>query len=375
MAVPLLDLKTQYTALRDEVVAAVTAVLDSQQFILGATVAAFEGQCAAYCAVPHALGVSSGTDALLLALMGLGIGPGDEVITSPFSFFATAGCVHRVGATPVFVDIDEASFNLDPAGIEARITPRTKAILPVHLFGRCADMDAILDIAKRHGLFVIEDAAQAIGSEFAGRRAGSMGDVGCFSFFPSKNLGGVGDGGLVTCRDPALHARMTQLRNHGSHPKYFHAMVGGNFRLDAIQAAVLGVKLPHLDDWTAGRQRNAAAYRERLADLQADGRLVLPSNPPGMRHIWNQFTLRVPGRRDALQAFLKDRGIGTEVYYPRPLHVQECFAYLGYRPGDMPQAERASAEALSIPIFPELTPVQIDETVAAIRAFFAQAPA
>ncbi len=370
MAVPLLDLKTQYAALRDEVVAAVTGVLDSQQFILGATVADFERQCAAYCAVPHALGVSSGTDALLLALMGLGIGPGDEVITSPFSFFATAGCVHRVGATPVFADIDPASFNLDPAGIEARITPRTRAILPVHLFGRCADMGPILDIAKRHGLFVIEDAAQAIGSEVGGRRAGSMGDVGCFSFFPSKNLGGVGDGGLVTCTDAALLERMTRLRNHGSHPKYFHSLVGGNFRLDAIQAAVLGVKLPHLDAWTAGRQRNAAIYRERLADLHSDGRLVLPSDPPGMRHIWNQFTLRIPGRRDAMQAFLKARGIGTEIYYPRPLHVQECFAYLGCRPGDMPEAERASAEALSIPIFPELTAAQIDETVAAIRAFF-----
>lgn len=370
MAVPLLDLKAQHVALRDEVIAAATAILDSQQFILGPTVAGFEADCAAYCAVPHALGVSSGTDALLLALMGLGIGAGDEVVTSPFSFFATAGCVHRVGARPVFADIDPASFDLDPAAIEACITPRTRAILPVHLFGRCADMPAILDIAARHGLAVIEDAAQAIGSEDAGRRAGSMGDVGCFSFFPSKNLGGAGDGGLVTCRDGVLRDRMAQLRNHGSHPKYYHAMVGGNFRLDALQAAILAVKLPHLDAWTARRQRNAGMYRERLAGL-ADGRLVLPSDPPGKRHIWNQFTLRVPGRRDALQAFLKSRDIGTEVYYPRPLHLQECFAGLGYGPGDMPEAELAAAEALSIPIFPELTEAQIDEVVAAIRGFFA----
>jgi dTDP-4-amino-4,6-dideoxygalactose transaminase len=370
MGVPLLDLKAQHVALREDVVKAATAVLDSQQFILGPVVADFESSCAAYCAVPHAIGVSSGTDALLLALMGLGIGQGDEVITSPFSFFATAGCVHRVGARPVFVDIDPGSFNLDPARIEQRITSRTRAILPVHLFGRCADMGSILGIAERHGLHVIEDAAQAIGSEHQGRRAGSMGAAGCFSFFPSKNLGGVGDGGLVTCRDPALFQRMIRLRNHGSHPKYFHSDVGGNFRLDAIQAAVLSVKLPHLDGWTAGRQRNAMMYCQRLADLESSGALVLPENPSDVRHIWNQFTLRIPGRRNELQAHLKAREIGTEVYYPRSLHLQECFSYLGHKAGDMPQAERASAEALSIPIFPELTQAQIDEVCNAIHDFF-----
>ena len=371
MGVPLLDLKAQHATLRGEVLAAVTEVLDSQVFILGPVVQAFEAACADYCAVPHALGVSSGTDALLLALMALDIGPGDEVVTSPFSFFATAGCVHRVGAKPVFADIDPATFNLDVAKAAERVTPRTKALMPVHLFGRCADLDAVEALARDRGLAVVEDAAQAIGSEWKGRRAGSVGDAGCFSFFPSKNLGGAGDGGLVTCRDPALAERMACLRNHGAKPKYFHARVGGNFRLDALQAAVLQVKLRHLDDWTAARQHNAAGYRLRLADLAAAGHLVLPGDPVGDRPIWNQFTLRVPGgRRDALQAFLKDRDVGTEVYYPRPLHLQECFAYLGHRPGDLPEAERASAEALSVPIFPELTESQVDEVCDGIRAFF-----
>jgi dTDP-4-amino-4,6-dideoxygalactose transaminase len=371
MPVPLLDLKAQYDTIAAEVEAAVLEVLRSQHFILGPRVEAFERECAAYCAVPHALGVSSGTDALLLALMALGIGPGDEVITSPFSFFATAGCVARAGGRPVFADIDPVTFNVDPAAVEARVTDRTKAILPVHLFGQCADMDPILDLARRRGLHVVEDAAQAIGAEHGGRRAGSMGDVGCFSFFPSKNLGGAGDGGLVTCRDPDLHDRMRRLRNHGAQPKYLHRDVGGNFRLDAIQAAVLSVKLPLLDAWTAGRRRNADAYRERLRDLEDAGRLVMPREAPGGRHIYNQFTLRVPGRRDALASHLSRLGIGTEVYYPLPLHLQECFASLGYGRGDLPEAERASAEALSIPIFPELTGAQLDEVAAGIRSFFA----
>ncbi len=371
MPVPLLDLRAQFATLRDEMIRAVTEVLDTQQFILGPRVAEFEARCAEYCGSPLALGVSSGTDALLLALMGLGIGPGDEVITSPFSFFATAGCIHRTGARPVFVDIDPATFNIDPEAVEAHITPRTKAILPVHLFGRCADMESLLSIARRHGLRVIEDAAQAFGSEDHGQRAGSMGDVGCFSFFPTKNLGGAGDGGLVTCRDPDLHRKMEQLRSHGSHPKYYHAMVGGNFRLDALQAAVLRVKLAYLDDWTAARRRNAAMYRERLRDLETTHLLALPTDPPAQRHIWNQFTLRVPMRRDLLQAHLKARGIGSEVYYPRPLHLQECFAYLGVHPGDLPEAELAATEVVSIPIYPELTEPQIDEVVAAIREFFA----
>ncbi len=371
MAVPLLDLRLQYEGLRDELEAAVLDVLRSQHFILGPRVEAFERACAGYCGVPHALGVSSGTDALLLALMALGIGPGDEVITSSFSFFATAGCVHRVGARPVFVDIEPGSFNLDPAAIEARITPRTKAILPVHLFGQVAELDPILDLARRRGLFVIEDAAQAIGAELGGRRAGSLGDVGCFSFFPSKNLGGAGDGGLVTTRDPALHERMRRLRNHGAQPKYFHQFVGGNFRLDAIQAAVLAVKLPHLDAWTAARQRNAATYRGLLADLAATGRIGLPVEGPWRRHIWNQFTIRFPGTRDAVAKHLAGLGIGTEVYYPRPLHLQECFAYLGLAAGAQPESERAAAEVLSVPIFPELTEAQLAEVAAGIRSFFA----
>jgi dTDP-4-amino-4,6-dideoxygalactose transaminase len=371
MAVPLLDLGAQHATIRDEVIAAATAVLDSQHFILGPVVEAFERACAAYCGSPHALGVSSGTDALLLALMAMGVGPGDEVITSPFSFFATAGCVHRVGATPVFADIDPATFNLDVGKAALRVTPRTRVLMPVHLFGRCADLDAVQALARAHDLRVVEDAAQAIGSEWRGRRAGSVGDAGCFSFFPSKNLGGAGDGGLVTSRDPELADRMACLRNHGARPKYFHGAVGGNFRLDALQAAVLQVKLPHLDGWTAGRRRNAGWYRRGLADLAEAGFLVLPGDPDGNRHIWNQFTLRVPGgRRDALQAFLKDREIGTEVYYPRPLHLQQCFAYLGYRPGDLPEAERAAEEALSVPIYPELTEGQVDEVCDGIRRFF-----
>jgi dTDP-4-amino-4,6-dideoxygalactose transaminase len=367
MAVPLLDLAAHYAPLRAEVEAAIKAVLDSQHFILGPEVERFEASCAAYCGTPHALGVSSGTDALLLALMAAGVGPGDEVITTPFTFFATAGCIHRVGARPVFADVEPGSFNLDPAAVEALVTPRTCALMPVHLFGQCAEMDPLLDLARERGLVVIEDAAQAIGAEHRGRRAGSMGDVGCFSFFPSKNLGGIGDGGLVTCRDAALHERMKKLRNHGSSPKYFHPLVGGNFRLDAIQAVVLAVKLPRLDGWTAARQRNAALYRERLAGQEAAGRLVLPVEAPARRHIWNQFTLRIPGgRRDAVRSALNARGIGTEVYYPLPLHLQECFAHLGYRPGSLPQAEAAAAQVLSIPIFPELTLAQIDEVAGAL---------
>jgi dTDP-4-amino-4,6-dideoxygalactose transaminase len=371
MAVPLLDLNAQYAGIGDQIEAAVLGVLRSQGFILGPVVDAFEAACAPYCGTPHALGVSSGTDALLLALMALGIGPGDEVVTTPFSFFATAGCIHRAGAKPVFVDIEPGTFNMDPSLVERAITPRTRAIMPVHLFGQCADMDPILEVSARHDLAVIEDAAQAIGSEYRGRRAGSMGDVGCFSFFPSKNLGGAGDGGLVTCRDADLADRMAKMRNHGARPKYFHALVGGNFRLDAIQAAVLGVKLPHLDSWTAARQGNAAAYRELLAEPAGNGRLGLPVEAAGRRHIWNQFTVRVPGgRRDALQAFLKARGIGTEVYYPRPLHLQECFSYLGHFAGDFPQAEKAADEALSIPVYPELGHEDLDEVASGIRAFF-----
>jgi len=370
MAVPLLDLAAQYLEVGPGIEAAVLEVLRSGRYVLGPRVAAFERAAAEVCGTPHALGVSSGTDALLLALHALGIGPGDEVVVPTFSFFATAGSVHRVGAQPVFADIDPVTFNLDPASLEARVTTRTRAVIPVHLFGRCADMDDILDVAARHGLRVIEDAAQAIGSEHRGRRAGSMGDVGCFSFFPSKNLGGAGDGGLVSSRDADLHDRMHMLRGHGSRPKYHHVLVGGNFRLDEVQAAVLAVKLPHVDAWSDARARNAAAYRERLADLAADGRVVLPGDAPDGRHVWNQFTIRVPGARDRVASRLHAAGIGTEIYYPGPLHMQPCFADLGGREGDCPQAERACREVLSIPVFPELTGSQIDEVCDALRGAF-----
>lgn len=370
MAVPLLDLKAQYRAIQAEVEAAVLDVLREQTFILGPQVAAFEAACAEYCNVPHAVGVSSGSDALLAALAALGIGPGDDVVTTPFSFFATVGAIVRLGARPVFADIDLATFNVCAAALEDALTPATRAVLPVHVFGRCADMAPITDIATRRDIPVVEDAAQAIGAEHRGRRAGSMGDVGCFSFFPSKNLGGAGDGGLVTCRDPALHDRLLLLRNHGARPKYHHERVGGNFRLDAIQAAVLHVKLAHLDRWTEARRRHAATYRERLSTLAGDGRLVLPADDRDGRHVYNQFTLRVPGRRDALRVHLAAQGIGTETYYPEPLHLQPCFAHLGLGTGTFPNAERACAEVLSIPVHSELTAVQIDEVVEAIASFW-----
>lgn len=371
MAAPLLDLKAQYRTIQAEVEAAVLDVLREQVFILGPRVAAFEAACAAYCGVPYAAGVSSGSDALLAALAALGIGPGDDVVTTPFSFFATVGAIVRLGARPVFADIDLATFNVDPAALEAALTPATRAVLSVHVFGRCADMERISAIATRHSIPVVEDAAQAIGAEHRGRRAGSMGEAGCFSFFPSKNLGGIGDGGLVTCRDAALHDRLLLLRNHGARPKYHHDLVGGNFRLDAIQAAVLHVKLAHLERWTEARRRHAAAYRERLSGLAGEGRLVLPADDPDGRHVFNQFTLRVPSRRDALRAHLAAWGVGTEIYYPEPLHVQPCFAGLGLRAGAFPNAERACAEALSIPVHPELTGAQIDEVVEAIGSFWA----
>lgn len=370
MTVPFFDLQAQYRTIQDAVEASVLDVLRSQSFILGPRVAAFEAACAEACDVPHAVGVSSGTDALLLALTALGVGPGDEVVTTPFTFFATVGAIARVGARPVFADIEPESFQLDPEAFQAAVTPRTRAVVPVHLFGRCAPMDRILAIAGAHGIAVVEDAAQAIGSTYQGRRAGSMGDVGCFSFFPTKNLGGAGDGGLVTCRDAALHDRLLLLRNHGARPKYHHVQVGGNFRLDAIQAAVLHVKLGHLERWTESRRRHAAGYRERLADLEASGAVMLPREDPNGRHVFNQFTLRVPGRRDALRAHLAARDIGTEIYYPEPLHMQPCFRDLGYRSGDLPCAEDACAQVLSLPIFPELTPPQIDAVVREIRAFF-----
>ena len=366
-SVPLLDLRRSYATLAEPLEAALLAVARSGAYILGETVERFEKEAAAYCGAAHAVGVTSGSDALLVALMAEGIGPGHEVVTTAFSFFATAGAIRRVGARPVFVDIEPGGFNMDPGQVEAAITPRTWAILPVHLFGQCAEMDPILEIARRHGLVVIEDAAQAIGSEYRGWRAGSLGDYGCFSFFPSKNLGCMGDGGLVTSNDPARAERVRLLRNHGAHPKYYHKLVGGNFRLAPIQAAVLSVKLPHLDAWTKARQENAAHYRDLFAAVRLPG-LVLPPELPGRRHIYNQFTLRVQGgRRGRVSEVLKARKIGFEVYYPVPLHRQECFADLGYGPGSLPEAERAALEVLSTPIFPELRAAEREYVVSAFR--------
>ncbi len=378
MPVPLLDLKAQYASIRDEMHDAVDRVLESQFFILGPEVQALEAEVAEYSHCQYGIGVSSGTDALLVALMAIGVGPGDEVITTPYTFFATAGCIARLGARPVFVDIDPDTYNIDPRRIPGAITPHTRAILPVHLFGQMADMTAIMEIANEHGLKVIEDAAQAIGSELEGHRAGSIGDLGCFSFYPSKNLGGVGDGGMVVTNDAALADSVRLLRGHGARPKYYHQVVGGNFRLDAIQAAVLRVKLRHLDHWTAARQRNADVYRRlfREANLVVDTLggdapgIILPVDRGHGRHIYNQFVIRAP-QRDALQAHLKAAGIGTEVYYPVSLHLQACFADLGYQPGDLAQSEAAALQSLALPIYPELTEELQRIVVDAIREFYA----
>lgn len=361
--VPLLDLKAQFATIEGEVREAIDRVLASQHFILGPEVEACEREVAAYCGARHGIGVSSGSDALLIALMALGIGPGDEVITSTYTFFATAGAVARLGARPVFVDIDADSFNLDPDAVARAVTPRTRAIIPVHLFGRCAEMGPIRAVAARAGLAVIEDAAQAIGAEYAGRRAGQLGHMACFSFFPSKNLGAFGDGGMVVTDDDALAERLRVLRAHGSKPKYHHALIGGNFRLDAMQAAVVRVKLRHLDAWTAARQANAARYERLLAGIPG---LALPSFGRH-RHVINQYCVRTL-RRDHLLNGLKQRGIGTEVYYPVPLHMQECFAELGQPAGCLPVAEAAARESLALPIYPELSEAQLAEVATAIRS-------
>ncbi|MEO6393645.1 MAG: DegT/DnrJ/EryC1/StrS family aminotransferase [Pyrinomonadaceae bacterium] len=366
--VPLLDLKEQYRPIREEIRAAIDRVADAQWFINGPEVEGLEREVAEYSGAPHGIGVSSGTDALLVAMMALEIQPDDEVITTPYSFFATAGCIARLGARPVFVDIDPESYNLRPDLIEEAITAKTRVIMPVHLYGQMAEMDPIMAIAERHGLAVIEDAAQAIGSEYHGRRAGSIGTFGCFSFFPSKNLGGFGDGGLVTALDDTLAGRVRQLRNHGDGPKYYHKYVGGNFRLDALQAAVLRVKLPYLDHWTSGRQRNAERYRGLFAAANVT-MVGLPCELPNRRHIYNQFVIRVPNR-DELIAHLRDRQIGCEVYYPVPLHLQECFAYLGYANGDFPASEGAALETIALPIYPELTEAMQATVVDAVADFF-----
>ena len=369
MKVPLLDLKAQYATIKEDIDAAVADVLASQYFILGPKVKECEEAIAQYSNCEHAIGVSSGTDALLISLMAEEIGPGDEVITSPYTFFATAGCIARLGATPVFVDIDPATYNIDPSSIERAITDKTKAIIPVHLYGQAADMGPILEIAERHGLIVIEDGAQAIGAEYEGRRAGSMGHYGCFSFFPSKNLGGAGDGGMVVTNDAGRAEKLTQLRAHGSNPKYYHKIIGGNFRLDALQAAVVLVKLGHLDAWTSARQANAARYDKLLADtgLVESGTLTPPTVATS-RHIFNQYVVRVP-RRDELRAFLKDKDIGNEVYYPVPLHLQECFAYLGYGAGSCPESEKAADTTIALPVYPEVTDEQATYVVACVNEF------
>ncbi len=367
MTVPLLDLRLQFKAIEDEIRSAIDEVLRTQRFILGPVVSEFEKEIAGYCGAKYAVGVSSGTDALLVSLMALGIGPGDEVITTPYTFFSTVGCISRVGARPVFVDIDPRTFNIDAEGIERAITPGvTKAIIPVHLFGQCAEMDTILELAQQHNLKVIEDAAQAIGAKYKGRNAGAMGDLGCFSFFPSKNLGGFGDGGMVVSNDPQLAERIALLRAHGSKPKYFHSMIGGNFRLDAIQAAVLRVKLPHLETWTEMRRQNAALYGQLLGAIP--GGVQTPHIEPHNYSIFNQYVIRV-GRRDELMSFLKENGVGCGIYYPLPLHLQKCYEHLGYRKGDFPQAEKAAAESLTIPVFPELTEEQLRYVADRIASF------
>jgi len=368
--IPLLDLRAQHQRIREEILAEVVRVIDSQQFILGPDVRRFEEEIAAYCNTRFAVGCASGSDALLLALLAIGIQPGDEVLTTPYSFFATAGAIHLAGAIPVFADIDAATFNLDVHRVAEVLAtrPKIRAILPVHLFGGCADMDPLCALARVRGIPVIEDAAQAIGAEYKGRRAGSIGEIGCFSFFPTKNLGGYGDGGLITTNDAAIAERLSSLRVHGSTRRYFHDRVGLNSRLDTLQAAVLRVKLRYLDAWTAGRQENAALYRRRLSQMRGPVSVPAPA-PYQTRHIFNQFSIRCPDR-DALLAHLKEQGIGAEIYYPLPLHLQACFAYLGYGPGDFPASETLAREALALPVYPELPTADFERVCRTIEAFY-----
>jgi len=369
MNIPLLDLKAQYQPIRAEILTAIEATCDDQGFILGPRVAALEQAVAAYVGSSSAVGVASGSDALLLSLMALGVKPGDEVITVPFTFFATAGAISRLGAKPVFVDIRPDTFNMNPALLEPAITARTKAIIPVHLFGQCADMDAIGKIAKGRGIGVIEDACQAIGAARGGVRAGVLGDLACFSFFPSKNLGGFGDGGMVTANNKALADSIAMLRVHGSRVRYVHEAIGINSRLDALQAAILSVKFKYLDRWAEGRRRNAARYQQLFADAKLLDRVTLPVVERENHHVFNQFTIRVP-KRDQLRAHLKEKGIGTEVYYPLPMHLQNCYRDLGYQKGSFPVSEQAAAEALSLPIYAELREDQLAYVVGAIGDFF-----
>jgi len=370
MKVPLLDLQAQYATLRDELRAAVDRVLESQHFILGAEVEALETEVARYSQAKYAIGCASGSDALLLALMALDVGAGGEVITTPYSFFATASSITRLGARPVFVDIDPRTYNTDVSHLEAAITERKRAVLPVHLYGQCADMDAIISICERYNIPVVEDAAQAIGAEDRGRRAGSLGVIGCFSFYPTKNLGGAGDGGMMTTNDDQLAERLRALRVHGETSKYHHARVGLNSRLDALQAAVLRVKLPHLDAWSDARRKNAERYTRAFTDAGLAEELGLPFVRSRVRHIFNQYVVRAGQRRDDLIKHLKENGVGAEIYYPLPLHLQECFSFLGHTEGDFPIAEQAARETLALPIYTELRPEQQHYVVETIRRFY-----
>jgi dTDP-4-amino-4,6-dideoxygalactose transaminase len=376
MKVPLLDLKEQYKTIKKEVLETAEELFESQYFILGPRVAALEKEIADYCFSKHAVGVSSGTDALLISLMAMDIGFKDTVITTPYTFFATAGSIFRTGARPVFVDIDPDTYNISPECLERTIDsiPLTKrenlkAVIPVHLYGQCADMAPILEICRKYNLVVIEDAAQAIGAEYRGKRAGSMGDFGCFSFFPSKNLGAFGDGGMVTTNSDDFYDKLCTLRAHGSRPKYYHKLIGGNFRLDAFQAAVVSIKLKYLDQWTKARQKNAENYRALFKHADLEDMVQLPFEKED-RHIYNQFVIRVKERRDDLRGFLNDAGIGTEVYYPVPMHLQDCFADLGYKNGDFPEAEHAALHTVALPIYPELSKDQMEYVVEKIKAFY-----
>jgi dTDP-4-amino-4,6-dideoxygalactose transaminase len=376
MKVPLLDLKIQYQSMKDEIMEVTEKIYESQYFILGEHVKVLEASIARYCQTEHAIGVSSGSDALIISLMASDIRPGDMVLTTPYTFFATAGAIARLNAKPVFVDIDPDTFNISPELLEetvGKMSPvernRVKAVMPVHLYGQCADMNHILKLAEVNDWIVIEDAAQAIGSEYEGRRAGSMGSFGCFSFFPSKNLGAFGDGGIVTVQSERTCKKLFILRGHGAEPKYVHQVVGGNFRLDALQAAVVSIKLKYLDQWTAARQANASTYRELFSQMSLLDIIKLPVEKEN-RHIYNQFVILVPEKRDALRQFLSESGIGTEIYYPVPLHLQECFSYLQYRPGDFPVAEHTASHSLALPIYPELTTDQQQYVVDKIREFY-----
>ncbi len=369
MNVPLLDLQAQYVSLRDSMREAIERVMDSQRFVLGDEVRELENSIAGYCETKHAVGCASGSDALLLALMALDIKQGDEVITTPFSFFATGAAIARLGGRPVFVDIDPRTYNLDVSRVADAITSRTKAIIPVHIYGQCAQMDPLLELGKRRGIAIVEDAAQAIGATDNGRRAGSMGLMGCFSFYPTKNLGGAGDGGILTTNNDAIAQRLRRLRTHGGANEYQHEEIGINSRLDELQAAVLRVKLPRLDKWSDERARKAALYSQLLNDADLTFPLITPEVRSDARHIFHQYVVRAPGNRDALMDHLKTRGVGTKVYYPVPLHRQECFSYLGYKEGDFPEAESAARETFALPAYPELTDAQQHYVVEAIKSF------